>query len=709
MGSEMRFLQFIFSFLVLTSVSLAGNNFKHFKVTDPIKLDALYGNNTIQKGFGDIELAEDNPLYRQILNELGTTYDQIGQRQADAVINGNDVSVIGGLNNIGIRYSKSFIDFSINAGRTVHPDLFSDKWIVTDEFTISINASDLLSNLKEEGTLDFSEAQYAAFAGVSFKRVYRSVHFANTYNEGLLLHFDRLFLGFTKFMNKDYLDLGHYEFIQKEDYLSFKAGGIAGAPIYGPITGSIGVLASFEKLSKVDVQAIHPDEASDDDEKIRISFEKTKSASLGVSASIGAEFLKLLQITLLKYDLSYKLEESKKTYLSFYESDYEKLKKDTYYANQVDRILKGRKADLMALKRNIVSHEQRKTEQTNSKYAVLLWGGQKEAKTQQIEISKDGKIKRFFRHYYEKIKFKQNIFSRLMSILVKSFLKLDSVVNKDSSDSKKVVIEYSSEEDLVGSKSDINLEEKEKLSMSFAHKFFTYKTDGKMRKRHKKATLDTLNRYSGVDPLAIKLFKQGYLIGPVDIKSDYKVNKAGVDYILKHSQSQMKNLYEQMCSKSSKKKFRWFRNLFNGCLRKMKVATKRFYKEWELDDFTAKSYNTCKNKVRRYRFFKRFRMRRKCMEKMAKRELNRDLKVVPLWRFKDVAQTIYLEHKSKTDIFNFYGITNVFHYGHFKATKQDGFPFVSYFDEGNFSGLGVVDNYRRDNNLRTPASVSINN
>ena len=705
MGSKMRYMQFIFTFLTLISSAFSASNFKHIQITNEGKLNNLYGSQSITKGLGDLDLAENNPLYTQILNELGSTYDQIGQRQADAVLNDNDFAVYGGLNNVGIRYSKEFIDFSINVGRTVAPDLFSDKWLVTDQFTISIDASKLLTNLKDQGTVDFSEAQYGAFAGVSFKRVYRFVHFAESYSEGLLLHFDRLFLGFLKFQNKDFLNLGHYEFIQKEDSLSFKAGAIAGGPIYGPISGSVGVLATFEKLSRVDVEAIHPDERSHDNEKLRISFEKTKSASLGVSASVGIEFLKLLRITLLKYDFSYKLEESRKTYLSFFESDYAKLKTDSYYSAQVKRILKGQKADLMALKKNVVSLEQRKTEQKNSKYGVLLWGGQKEAKTQQIEISKNGKVKRFFRHYYEKIKFKQNIFSRLMSILTKSLLKLDSVVNKDSSDSKKVIVEYSSEQNLVNSKKDINLTEEEKLSMSFAHEFYTFKTDGKRRSKHKKAALEILNKYSGVSPLAIKLFEQDAIVGPVSIKSDYKVNKAGMDYILNHSKKKMASLYKTMCSKKSKSKFKWFRNLFNGCLRKMKKSTERFYTEWEHDDYTSTSKEICNKKSRKYRFFKRYRMRRRCMKSIAKRELSRDLKIVPLWRFKDVAQSIYLEHKSKTDIFNFYGVSNVFHYGHFKATKQNGFPFVSYFDEGNFSGLGVVDNYKSKNNLRTPASV----
>ncbi|OUR97171.1 hypothetical protein A9Q84_12660 [Halobacteriovorax marinus] len=707
----MKLVQFIFLSVVLylSTKVFAANHFENFSVIDSSKLDSLYGNQRMRNKSSGLDLAEENPLYREILNELGHTYEQIGQRQADAVINGNDFNIIGGLNNIGISYSKEFIDFSITAGRTVAPDLFSDdKWIVTDEFSINISASKLLSNLKDQGAIDFSEAQYAAFAGISFKRTYRFVHFANSYSEGLILHFDRLFLGFTKFMNKDYLNLGEYEFIQKQDYLSVKAGAIAGAPIYGPIVGSVGVLAKYERLMKVDVESVSESDATNE-ERLRISFEKTKSASVGVSASISAEFLKLLRVTLFKYDFTYKLEESKKTYLSFYESDYEKLKSDSYYAAQVDRILKGRKADLHTLKNNIVSLEQRKTEQKSSKYNILLWGGHKNAKTQQIEIVKNGVVKRFFRHYYEKLKFKQNVFSRFMYILMKSFLKFDTIVNKDSSDSKKVLVEYSSEVNLVDKKKDINLKEDEKMSIAFTHNFFTATTTGKLRKRHKKVALNNLYNYSGVDPLAIKLFEQDYLVGPVKIKGDYKINKDGIDYILSHTESTLKSKYKQMCQSKSSGKFKWFRNLFNGCLHKMKKSTKRFYTEWALDDFTAKSYSSCSKKSSRYRFFKRRRMRRKCMAMTAKRSLNKDLSIVPLWRFKDLVQTIYLQHKSKVDILSFFGVSNVFYFGKFEAFQENGSHFSTYFNEGKFSGLGVVDNYKRKNNMRGPASIDVEN
>ena len=704
----MKLVQYILISVVLyLSVKVfAAEKFDHFEIVDEQKLQSLYGDFSIGLKQTDFSLSNENSLYRDILNEFGATYDSIGQRQASNILNNQNTQVFGGLNNIGIKYTKDFLDFSVIAGRTVAPDLFSDdKWIVSDEFTIDINAAKLLSNLKEQGVVDFTEAQYGAFAGVSFRRTFRSVHFANSYMEGLTLHFDKLFLAFTKFMNKDYLNLGEYEFLQKEDSISLKAGAIAGAPIYGPIFGSAGVLASYESLSRVDIQSIHSDEKTTQNEKLRITMEKVKSASVGVSASISVEFLKLLQMTLLRYDFNYSLEDAQKTYLTFYDDDYEKLKTNTYYSQQVDRILKGQKADLYALRNNVVSLEQRKTEQRESKYSLLFWGGQKEASTQQIEIVKNGNVHRFFKHYYEKIKYKQNILSRLVNVLVKSLLKLDTIINKDSSDSKKVLVEYSSDENLIDAKKDINMKEEETVSIGFSHKFFTAKTNGVLKKGHKKAALNALYNYSGVDPLAIKLFENDQLVGPVKINGEYKINRDGLYHLLSFTQSEMKSRYEVMCGAKSKGIFKWFRNLFNGCLHKMNSSSKKFYAEWAYNDFSSKLYSYCKNKTKKYRWFKRSRKRRKCMEEYSRRVTPQSMAEVPLWRLKDIVQTVYLEHKNKTQILSFFGYDNVFYYGNFQSYTSEGKSFISYFNEGRFDGLGIVDNFRRENNLRSPASV----
>ena len=143
------------------------------------------------------DLSKEHPLYKKIMDEFSLQYQEIGQRQAERALAGKDVFVGGGLNKIGIRYGKDFVDFRVNIERQLSPDLFDDeRWIVRDMFSFEIKASTLLSKLSEAGTIEIGESQYALFAGLSFKRQFTWVHFANSYNDGLTRNFQKLFLPF---------------------------------------------------------------------------------------------------------------------------------------------------------------------------------------------------------------------------------------------------------------------------------------------------------------------------------------------------------------------------------------------------------------------------------------------------------------------------------------------------------------------------------
>jgi hypothetical protein len=49
---------------------------------------------------------------------------------------------------------------------------------------------------------------------------------------------------------------------------------------------------------------------------------------------------------------------------------------------------------------------------------------------------------------------------------------------------------------------------------------------------------------------------------------------------------------------------------------------------------------------------------------------------------------------------------NTFFSGTFQATTTDGHSHLSYFKNGTFQGLGVIDNYRRGNITRAPAAIT---
>lgn len=84
--------------------------------------------------------------------------------------------------------------------------------------------------------------------------------------------------------------------------------------------------------------------------------------------------------------------------------------------------------------------------------------------------------------------------------------------------------------------------------------------------------------------------------------------------------------------------------------------------------------------------------------------MNLKLKNVPLWRFKDFAQKITEKSKTKVDLYNYFGLSNVFLHGSFEALDLEGRDFISYFREGDFNGLGLIDSYLLDNGLNSTSS-----
>jgi hypothetical protein len=685
------------------------HQFKTFTLKDPEALKARY-NNDLGISFKSVIMPtpiiindNENPLYREILNELEGQYEDIGQRQALRAL--DNAVLYGGVNSIGIRYAKSFADFDINLNRQVAPDLFSDKWLVTDLFTIKISASKILSNLKEQGIIDYTKKQYGMFAGVNFKREIRFVHFKDNYEDALVYDLDKLFLSFTKFKEKDFLKLEPYEILQKSDSLSASVGGIFTAPISSGLGVKVGAMAKYERIANTDIQALGEEDDRNEGERYRVSFEKVKSATVGASASVQIEFLKLLQISLLSFDFDYELNESRKTYLSFYDKHIDDLYGDTAIADNIERLFHSKKINLDVLAPFIVSHEVRKSQNLKSKYLVLLFGGVRNQKTQHIEIVKDGIAKTFFRHNYEKTRFKQNIFSRFVSIIFKSIFKLDSLVNKKASDTKKLAIEYDSERDLMALKEDIDVTENEKLSMTMERQYYAANTVGKRDGKYKRYALKVLDNYSGVNQNIVRLFRENHLVGPVKISSKFKLGKDAIHYFHNLAPEQVYTYIKNMCGSS---RFSFF-NLFGSCRSRVGRTYENYLVEWTHEEVKADDYNKCKrymnydwsDRLKSYYF-------KKCTLKLAKKSNGGSLKDVPLWQFKSLSQSILDNSKTKIDLYAFFGLYNTFSYGKFEAKSIDGSPFSSYFNEGEFKGLGVVDNYMRKSKLRTPASVPIN-
>jgi hypothetical protein len=647
-------------------------------------------------------------LYQNILDEMNLEYESIGKREAERVLQNHNTSVTGGLNSIGFTYRRPFVDFSISVDRNLSPAIDDAKtWIVRDTFSIYIDASRVLSNLKDKKVIDITQKNLAAFAGIVFKRTFTWVHFANSYEEGLTTHFEKLFLPFTALEFNHISQMQNNERVLKEDSLSVKAGGIVSAPLYTGITAMAGVLAKFEKLTRVEVVA-NPSTTHPGNDLV-ISYEKSKIATAGVSMAIQADFLKILKMTLLSYDLSYELDSSYKINLSINQGDVSEWIPNAPVAIEVNQILKNKEGDLTILAPYVISEEKRISQLINQKYNFLLLGGEKSAKTQQIEVTSAGRVKNFFKHFYEKVKFTEDPISRLFSSVIFAITNTDASAAKLASETKRVEIEYDSERNLLENHEDLNiLPNEQKLSLTFSADFSTNKTNGLGGKQYLDRAIFMLERYSGVDPLALTMIRDGHLVAPILIKGIYQVNTEGIRYLNSLSINQVFDDMDGLCNEYPRNKFFNFRNLFDNCRRSLQNDYINYYKDLSHTKITADVLDACEKTAESY-FYSPAKMRaylKDCLSKVTYKD-RADWVEIPLWSLKTLTTNIVNNSYSKVHYYNLFGVSNVFFYGNFSAVTEDGRDFTTNFHEGDFKGLGVVDHYMRLENLRAPSSIVV--
>lgn len=658
--------------------------------------------------------AGQTPLYDQIEDELNREYEHIGKREAARLLSNRSLSIIGGLNSVGISFKKPFFDFTYYVDRNLAPDLFDDKrWIVTDTMSVTIDASKIFGRLKNEGKIDLTEKNLNAFAGLVFKRSYTYVHFANSYEEGLMRDFEKLFFPFRYFSPMKIKNLSANEFLIKEDSLSVNIGGLASAPLYSGITGMAGMLAKYQRLTRT--EAFGHALSSEDEEldfanqtAFHLSFEKTESRSLGIGIGIQAEFLRLLKLTLLSYDFTYSFDKSLKTYMDFKNKDLIHITNGSPLSEEIKAMLKSQDPKIDVLTPYLVSEEKRESVLKRSKYTILLNGGVKEAKTQQVEIISDGKIKRFFKHHFENIKYKEDFWSKLFGGFINALIDVEVAANKTSSETKRVSLEYTGETDLLSENASLNIETDEKLSVSLTTIYRTVKTTGHSGDKYKKHALFYLDRFSGVDPLAVKLLKEDHLQGPLTLQGKYQVGREGLLHLNHKSVSDVFNNIENLCGEYPRSGFFNFRNLFDHCERSLQKVYMNYYTDIHHDKVSGGDVRFCFEKAKGLWWSpkKKKAYIKNCLGTISYKENNK-LADIPLMTLKDFLDGVQSKSYSKVDYYNLFGIQNIFFYGSLEATTNDQRLFSTHFHEGAFKGLGLIDHYMRLENMRFPASVVV--
>ena len=637
-------------------------------------------------------------IYGQILSSYNSTYDSIGSRLAKDAANG----FFGGINMIGWRHANEFSNFKVSFNRSIAPSLFQeDKFIVSDEMIVEIDASKFLKKMADEDVINISDQNLAAFAGLAFKRTMRFNHFASSVEDGLQTNFDKLFFMFKYFNGDKFHKLSSYDFLIKEDSFTVNAGAMATVPIYTYGAIGAGVLYKYEKKSKVSIQKIGPLDEAEENENIRLTVEDTRGTSAGANVTLVVDFFKLLQMTLLSYDFEYTYSKTYKTYLSLYDEDLRNIDK----MSKVKNLLRFKSFDPVIFANNIKSKELRQKEIQKSRYLAFIFGGVKNSQTEYTEIVKDGKLRKFFTHNYEKLRYRENFFSKILTSILGKLIGYDQLAARTEVNSKAVEISYEADLDLLKSKRDYNIFNKNVFTMGFESKIRvnqkTRLNAKKIESKMRQAIAQRSNSYSKFK----MAFDTTNISAPSEFTSEIMLDNSNVQRFMKLSASSVFSKFKSVCRGKSRGLFGKLRSLFSSCRRRLYGNYNSFLKEWTTTNYDGNVYKKCKRKYRwRYLFrrSKRTAMIQKCMEISYKKKRNIQMLELPLWKFKDVANNMNNYIVDVRDLNYFFGSFS--NKGSFSAMLNGNTPYKSYYSEGS-DKQNILTQFKVNNQLRSPASL----
>lgn len=636
---------------------------------DPLDLQRGVQNLLVESDLNNKASLPLAPILNEISGLLTDNYEDIGLKQAQRLVDTHDIG--GGVENFsGFTWYKPMLNYSIRAHRELAPELYSDRWIVHDTFTIYIEAMTLLTNMKDKGLIDITKAQLGAFAGLSFSRVYHYYSFSDTYLNGLKKDFSKLFLTPFKYNISGVHSLDEYEFMKRSDTFNFNAGGAMGMPPTNGLSGKVGVFVGLAYKNELLIHKVGQEDKNGSNDYLRFSLDKTVNKKAGVNLTLQYDFFNLLKLTLLTYELDYSYAKSAKLYMSILDSDKARMDTEGDDKNEMKAIISGSQDTALRWRDRITSYEKRIKENLSSKFSFLILGSIKKRATEQFILVREGIEKVFYKNYSESIKYIQSFFSRLFSTVIQKIFNFSTTVKNRAEIKKNFIIEYEHMTDAPGA----NVDSPDKFSIRLKHHFYVHKTHRWYHRMYYNSALRNVKKITHFNSDLYKKLKDKTLRGPLTLNTTLEVEKSGLNYFNKLDVERVIDASLKVCSISKSKR-------------------KSYYSE-----------------KRRKRIFKSSRTgKKRCAKKLITRYFtyinNYDsLGMIDLNQFKSFVGYYFSKSKSLQDIYNIFGHDNVFSFGSMSATTKSGQNFQNFFKNGNFRGLGVIEKFKREGNL-TPMSI----
>lgn len=614
---------------------------------------------------------EESPLYQTIRDHLEGAHQALGAQQVSELNHINQQFNLGTQNFSGFSWQKPFGVVSVWADRQVTPNLFGTNWLVQDTFTFEIQATTFLEKLTDAGLAIMSDAEIGAFAGLTFKRTYTYYHYADSYKNGLSSDFSKLFLPFIRFNRVGVEKMLDDEVMKRQDIWTASAGGIiTSPPIWYVFTVSGGILAEAAFNHTVSVQSNPVQDLTA--EKYRLGISSKNTASVTVNASIQLEFYKIIKLTLLNVDLKYEYSAAKNYNLGMSAGQWQHVNSTPEELYELNGILHGA-GKINVLEPYVVRLDEASSNSLEARGSLLIWGGLKKSKTEQVRVIKDQVVKVFYKHYSQSVRLVQNVLSRLFSIAIYKIFKLPVGVKNASILSKEFSMEYDSTNPQATDPNVIRVDGTEQFSASFKQSYEAERTDRFIDFMYKNDVIWFIDRFTSLDPKFKDEVKKENIKGPLIVESTIRVEKAALDFLFNRDANDVFGELALACNSNRVKDW------------KIEAKRMKFLKNLQIGKEAC-----VKNLGNKYLSFK---------NDFISNNMKPSLTI-----FKSFITAFFKEADSVNNFVGLFGSENTFVNGRLQATTGMGTTFVTTFSAGQFRGLGVIDNFKRLTGSRTPAS-----
>lgn len=616
---------------------------------------------------------EESPLYEEIRRHLETSHRGIGLQEIQNINRINQQFNLGSSNFAGFSWQRPFGVVQVYADRQVTPNIFAQNWLVMDTFTFEIEASTFLERLTQAGLTGMSATEINAFAGVTFRRVYTYWHYANSYQEGLSADLSKMFLPFLKFNHANIEKMGNEEIMKREDTWTAIAGGLISTPPLYNLSFGAGVLAQYDFQNVTSVQS------NSGEQRFKIGVLAKKTASAGATLELQLDFFKLLKFSLLRYDMNYEYASGTEFTLGFKPEQWSDVKNDEYKNTELKSILRGT-GSIKKLEPYVVRLDESSSSALEQRGSILLWGKLQKQKTEQIRVIKGDLVRVFYRNYAQNVKVVQNFLSRIFSAIVYKLVKLPIGVNNAAVYSRQVTMEYEATHPQATDPKITRIDSTEQFSFVLTQYYNAARTDRWIDRRFKNDLIWFTDNFTTLPKSYKTDIRNERLKGPINIESHLRVEKAGFQYVLSSDENTVFGHLARVCK--SRNASRWTTDKGRAELLKFNPG----------DALGGSEDESCvRNMGRSYLQFKE--------------DYQNNFLKPSLAKFKDFLTRYYKEAQSLSDLETLFGRENTFINGKLEARTSMGTSFNTAFSSGQFRGLGVIDNFKRDQGTRSPASI----